>query len=904
VLAVRLLGPLAVEVDGKPVRLGSVKQKAILAQLALRGGQIAQLDELVAGLWGEDPPATATNTIQVHVSALRRALGSAGSLVQNRPPGYLLADTNVDVLRFELLVEEARRGGVEKWRDALDQWTGESALADLTDVPFAPAVAARLDELRLTATEELIERELALGHHVKYVPVLTELTGKHPYREAFWRQLMLGLYRSDRQSDALATFRTAASVLADDIGIDPGPALAAMHTAILTQDPALAGPVQHQQHDLPRLTGELVGRDDELARVLDLVQNTRLVTLTGPGGVGKTRLALEVAHRVQAEFVPLAEVSTAEAAAARITGTGATLLVLDNLEQIPDATALVLDLLDNTERTVLLTSRTALHLQAELVVVLTPLTIASAAKLFSAEAQRVGAAAMLDEPTVATICQRLDGLPLALVLAAARCRLLTPKQVLARLARDGLGAGPKDLPDRHRTLLATVRWSVDLLDPPARDLFADLAVFAAPFTVEAVEEVLNAAELDALVEASLLVVDDGRLRMLETIRDCAGEMLIASGRDTRARHAQWMLRNVHEFAPQLNTATEAAALGHLGRLLPEIRTATEYLAQTDPNAAADALVRTRRVWFVQGLLAEIRERLERLAPDVTAPRTRVEVTALQAIFAKIAHGPAARPLLEQALPALRERSDVAELLTNTLCQLAALESEAGDREPALTHAAEAVEAARSLGGAMFEMALDLSSYVARTVGDVERAIEVSREAVKAGRSAPSLQIANALATYARALSDGGRPDEAAEAGLEAIARVDSEFPAVRGEIVAMVAAALGKETPPTVISALAETISFEVAVGAWPSVAEATCALAVIVAGTHDAAIAQLVAAVSRHVDDPGFADLSAGLRLRLGPDAWLEASSVGVTLNADDIARIVLDCTSSLVRDAGGDAP
>ena len=155
-LVIRLLGPVAVEVDGEPVRLGSVKQKAILAQLALHGGQVTQLAELVAGLWGENPPGTATNTIQVHVSGLRRVLGRAGSLIQNRPPGYRLEGADVDVLRFEQLVEEARQGQPDKWRDALGQWTGAAALADLADVPFAPAVATRLDELRLTATEEFI----------------------------------------------------------------------------------------------------------------------------------------------------------------------------------------------------------------------------------------------------------------------------------------------------------------------------------------------------------------------------------------------------------------------------------------------------------------------------------------------------------------------------------------------------------------------------------------------------------------------------------------------------------------------------------------------------------------------------------------------------------------------------
>lgn len=890
-LAVWLLGPLAVEVDGEPVRLGSVKQKAILAQLALRGGQVAQVAELVAGLWGEDPPVTATNAIQVHVSTLRRALGRAGNLIQTQPPGYRLAGAgvDVDVLRFEELVEQARQGRPDKWRAALAEWTGETALADLAEVPFAPAVATRLDELRLTATEELIEHELALGH-LQVVSELAELTLKHPYRETFWRQLMLGLYRSGRQGDALATFREAAGVLADDLGIDPGPALAAMHQAILTQDPSLDDPAP--RHDLPPLPGVLVGRETELDRLLELARSARLVTLTGPGGVGKTRLVLEVAHRLHAEFVSLADVHTAAAAAACISGSAGTVLVLDNVEQIPDAGALILDLLDHTRRTILVTSRSVLRLSAETVLVLAPLASPDAAELFTATARRAGAAAGLDESAVTAICRRLDGLPLALVLAAARCRLLTAAQILARLERGGLGEGPADLPDRQRTIAATVQWSVRLLDPPARDLFADLAVFAAPFTVEAAEEVCQPDALDSLVDASLLVTHQGRLSMLQTIRDCARAMLAASGRDTRERHARWVLRQVAELAPRLNTAEEEAALDALGALLPEIRAAADYLSRADPDTAADLLVRTRRVWFIQGLMGEIRHRLDQVAPAVTAPRTKVEVAALQANFAKIVGSPDGRSLLEQALPALRETAAAAEMLTNTLCHLADLESEAGERDGALAHAAEAVEVARGLGGPMLEMALDLSSHVARTVGDADQAVEAAREAVRAGRTAPSLQLANALATLARALSDAGRRGEAADAGLEALARCRSEFPVHRVEVVTTVALALGKDSPPAVVHTLGEAITIMIAIGIWPAAAQATCALAGYVAGTHDTATAQLIAAVSRHVDDPRFADLSAELRERLGADAWLEASRVGLTLSADDLARLVQDCT------------
>jgi DNA-binding SARP family transcriptional activator/predicted ATPase len=889
-LVIRLLGPLAVEVDGEPVRLNSVKQKALLAQLALHGGRIAELAELIAGLWGEDPPATATNAVQVHLSVLRRALGRAGALVQNRPPGYRLDGADVDVHRFERLVDEARQGRPGKWRDALGQWTGEAALADLADVPFAPAVAARLNELRLTATEELIESELALGQHLKYVPELRDLTRKHPYRESFWRQLMLGLYRSGRQSDALAAFRKAAGVLADDLGIDPGPALVATHQAILTQDPALDGPAAAR--DLPQLPGELVGREAELDRLLELVPAHRLVTLTGPGGVGKTRLALEVAHRLHGEFVPLADVHTAEAATARVTGSGGTVLVLDNLEQIPDADALVRDLLDNTERRLLVTSRSVLRLSAETVVVLAPLAGADAVELFITEARRVGAARALDDLAVTAICRRLDGLPLALVLAAARCRLLTPAQILARLEGGGLGDGPKDLPDRHRTIAATVQWSVDLLDPPARDLFADLAVFAAPFTVEAAEEVANADELAALVDANLLTADEGRLSMLETIRDCARDMLAASGRDTRERHARWVLRQVADQAPLLNAPDEESALDVLGELLPEIGAATDFLTGTDANAAADTLVSTRRVWFVHGLFGEITDRLDRVAPLVTAPRTRVEVAALQATFVKIVSGAAGRSQLEQVLPALRDTPGTAEMLTNTLCHLAALESEAGERDAAEAHAAEALEVARGLGGPMVEMVLDLSAYIARMLGDIDRAVEFAREAVQIGRATPGLQLANELATFAGALADAGHLGEAADAGLEALARGGSEYPAVRGEIATTVALALGANSPPAVVRALGEAISFSLAVSVWPLAAQSTCALAAIVPGRYDTAVTQLISAVSRHVDDPRFAGVSAGLRERLGADAWLEASRVGLTLNADQLARLVQDCT------------
>lgn len=885
-LEIRLLGPLGVVVDGQPVRVGSTKQRAILALLALRLRRVVPVAEVVDALWGDDVPATATNAVQVHISALRKALGPAGALIMSRPPGYLLADGVVDVMNFEQSIEEARAGRSERWRVALTQWSGQTALADLRDVPFAAAAATRLEDLRLAATEEAIEHDLAAGEHAACLDELIGLTERHPYREVFWRQLMIALYRCDRQSDALAAYRRAARVLAGELGVEPGPALVAIHSAVLAHDPSLTGP-KPVRVELPPRDGELIGRDEVIEDLCALLNSTRLVTLIGTGGVGKTRVAIEVAHRLEAEFVALADVRTAEAATARITVSSDRVLVLDNVEQIEDADVLVRDLLDRTERALLVTSRSAIDLRAETVIVLSPLPQPSAVELFAVEARRAGATAPSDPATVAAICVRLDGLPLAIVLAAARCRTLPPAEILALLGREGLGTGPKDLPERQRTLRATVQWSVDLLPAPARDLFCDLAVFGAPFTTPEVEEVTGAAvHLPDLIEASLVTSLGSRSYLLETVRDCARAMLTTSGRDTDFRHAAWVSRRAAELAMRLDTRDEMNALDEQGRLIPEVKSAVHHLVTSDADAAARLLLDTRRAWLVQGRLAEVLDCLTRVIPAVTAPALRAELAALHAIYLKISGDPDGRRSLEAAVKTMRTSGCGAHMMTNALCHLAALQAEAGEPEAALACAGEAVASARAVGGGLLSMALDLSSYVAQTVGDPEHAVSSAQEAVDVARAEGGVQIANALATLAEALAAVGRTDEAERAGLEAITLARSEFPLVRINVLSTVALALGYQTPQSVIEELRAGTGFLVSIGCWPDAAQATVALAGV--DTDPVLLAKLIAAVSRHLDDPRLRERTEVVRARLDTEVWLDAAQTGAAMSTDALARLL----------------
>ena len=473
---------------------------------------------------------------------------------------------------------------------ALALWRGPP-LADIRDQPVAATAVPRLEELRLQALELRGDALLALGEHAVLLPDLDQLIADHPYRERLREQQIVALYRGGRQKDALEAFRAARATFVEELGVDPGPALQQLERSILSQDPALSPPEAEpaRRTELPVPATPLVGRRLEIASVESLLRGeVRLVTLTGPGGTGKTRLALAVASalanelRDGATFVDLSSVTEAEAllpSVARALGVEGTddeletpiveylrerslLLVLDNLEQLGGKTQAVAALLARAPRLrVLATSRVPLRLSGEHDYPVPPLPVPvpaqhrfeeivanEAVRLFAARARAVDPSFELTDEnleSVVTVCRRLDGLPLALELAAAWIKVLSPSEIARRLGRalDVLVEGAHDLPARQQTMRATLDWSFELLDEPGQRTLADLSVFAGGWTIEDAEAVVGedvVARLASLADHSLVRRRGDRFTVLETIREYAAERLHESGRAAaqRRRHAE------------------------------------------------------------------------------------------------------------------------------------------------------------------------------------------------------------------------------------------------------------------------------------------------------------------------------------------------------------------------------
>ena len=302
-MEISVLGPVEVSAGGRPVAIGAGRPRALLALLALHEGSTLSTDRLVEGLWGEEPPATAAKMVQLCVSQLRRALAAAGDGAQivTRGRGYELrmGDGGLDARRFERLIADGRP------RAALALWRG-APLADVAAEPFAAAEIRRLEELRLTAIELALDRDLAAGRHREVVGELEALVAQEPLRERLHAQRMLALYRCGRQAEALDAYRQARRALVEQIGVEPGPDLRRMHEAILRQDASLEAVAEERVELPPELDAgtPLAGRQAELDWLREHWRRAhggagRLVLVVGTCGIGKTRLAAEVAGEVQ-----------------------------------------------------------------------------------------------------------------------------------------------------------------------------------------------------------------------------------------------------------------------------------------------------------------------------------------------------------------------------------------------------------------------------------------------------------------------------------------------------------------------------------------------------------------------------------------------------------------------------
>ena len=1131
-----ILGPLAAWDDGRELTLGGAKQRALLAVLVLRANEDVATAKIVDELWGERPPATAAKAVQVYVSQLRKLLGA--SVVETRPAGYRLAVGRgaLDVERFEdllergrlLVAEGAEHRAADVLREALALWRGPP-LADFPYEPFAQNEIGRLEGLRLAALELRLQADLALGRAPEVVGELEGLVRDHPLRETLRRLLMLALYRSGRQADALSVYQEGRAALVDELGLDPSPALQQLERQILQHDPSLdlaavppptaeqppepasSVPARTAPEGLPagtvtlffadiegstglltvlgegyaemrarvrelvrasatrgsevdwagdgvflafarardavaaaaelqralaaepwpsalpvrmrigihtgepqlgedgyvgldvhiaaricsvahggqvvvsratrdllgnqpgleldfrplgdhrlkgvavpqalfQLTGDrldesfpplatlrgatlpalhhrLVGRSRDLAAAQALLArpDVRLVTITGPGGAGKSRLALETAGAAAVErpvhlvglasiadpaLVPAAiaralglqespEQALSDVLASALAGTR-TLLVLDNMEHLAAAAADVAMLLSRVgDLDVLVTSRLPLRLSGEHVVPLTPLPVEDATTLFFELAASHGVP-LGDESVgpVQAICKRLDGLPLAIELVAARLVVLPPAELLAALD-DGLARemeGAVDLPARQRTLRATLDWSYSLLTERQRELHGLLAVFAGGATLEDARAVAGAPErfltdLEALVAGSLLwrEVGDGglRLSMLETVREDAVARLAAAGTldETRHRHADRFVAFAELGEEGLTGAEQAGWFERLEQELDNLRAALDWCLTNDrvPDALR-AISALERFWPAHGHVGEARRLLERgiaqadgVSDDV---RARALWTAAREAMLQSDYR-AAIPALEESLAIFRELGDDRHAVF-ALCELARALSSQDELERANQAGQDALALAEHAGDARAaSAALDTLAMVADYRGQHVEALALSERSLDLRRSlGDAILIMGSTNTFGLAAMRAGDFDAADEAFTEClyVARGLGEKMFEAAALCALGEIALGRDVPELAAARLGEALSLYREIEDDRAAAECVHGLGGV------------AAALERPLD---------AIRLWGAADALRERSGGGLTPEEKDVDRRFSDLVAAQL-DAG----
>lgn len=741
-----LLGPLGVwTADGTPVTVPDVKVRRLLAALLAHEGHPVSVDRLLEHLWADLPPANPAGALQTKVWRLRRALNAATPGARDRvvshPPGYLLrtGPEPTDAERFTALLEQAANTTAAHTRaalldEALGLWRGP-VLADFPEAPFATALTARLAEHRLTAIEDRAEARLALGQHHLPSGELADLLTRHPYRERLRALHLRVLYRAGRQGEALDCYDRFRRQLADELGVDPGPELVALHRAILSQDPALLAPPPASspvtiapapsgvlpparvRGNLPAAPTELIGRAAAVRDLHLLLDAGRLVTLVGSGGVGKTRLAVEAAHQVAGAYpdgVWLVELAALEADPATLAGAVLAVLgVRENAERPPATPAerllaalrgrQLLLLLDNCEHVVepiaqladrvlrhapgvrlLASSQEPLGVAGEQVCAVPPLALpnpevgdpvllaqARAVRLFVTRARAAAPGFVLDETNareVAELCHRLDGIPLALELAATRVRALGVRGLLTRIDDRFrvLTRGHRGAPPRQQTLRAMIDWSWELLSEPERLVLRRLAVHADGCTLEAAEAVCADDDLPAdkvldllarLVDRSLVVMAETpvgpRHRLLESVAAYCAERLreAAEVATVRRRHRRYYTALARRADEELRGPKQRQWLARIDQETANLRQALDdAIADGDAVGALDLSTALAWYGYLRGRLRETRRSIEAaLAVAGPAPATPRAAACWHAGLALLESGGEHAPLVAPAL---------------------------------------------------------------------------------------------------------------------------------------------------------------------------------------------------------------------------------------------------------------
>ncbi|GAB6899408.1 BTAD domain-containing putative transcriptional regulator [Kineosporia succinea] len=726
--------------------------------LALSARTPIPTERLIDQLWDDEPPGGAVNTMQVYVSRLRRILGVAtgrtgpDAVLRSTSQGYLLdvPAAAIDQHRFEQAAATGQaalaagdpRAAARELRAALGLWRGP-ALTDLTS-SIGEVHRVRLEGLRLSALAARLDADAALGQDAAIVPELQELVRRHPLDERFTGQLMTALYRSGRQADALAAYAAARRRLGEELGVDPSPALRARHAEVLRHATSLSPTRPESPGGPPRPRTGLIGRERELRAAHDLLaRGTRLITVVGPGGIGKTRLATEIAGRAAEtrRVVTVAPEGVRDGeelltAIARTLGPGVrperprpdavadaldeepTLLVLDAVEPGHGAAPVVADLLDRTGALVVLaTGRGALRLRGEHLLPVLPLPVADAVRLFRDRAAAVlpgFEVSSVNAVEVSAVCTLLDGLPLAIELAAARVRTLPPEEMLRRLRSPEAGSGrldllqhgPADLPERQRSMQALLDSAVAQLPESGVRLLADLSVFRGGWTLAAMEGVCengSLGELERLVDHSLVLADgSGRFGMLATIREYAHGLLAARPPEPRRavldRHARWFADLARLAADDPGRNPDSAVLRALETESANLTAALEHAwSARDGSLLVSLVLSLLGHWFYTGRLRRADHWVQAAREAATSEHERAQLLLVAGNLALVGAD------LERAVPALTGAHQAAhavgegELTARTLAARSVAARYSGQPVTALELVEQALTAAREAG---------------------------------------------------------------------------------------------------------------------------------------------------------------------------------------------------------------